>query len=89
MLKKEQFLLSNIKADVVKMLDVVKETSECFNGTSIDSMYLVTKNQLKSLNKIDSLLTSYATLLESVKKTYVAQDVLFGQYLNNNTKKIN
>ena len=48
----------------------------------MDDVFFLIMNGVENFKKIDNILDSYVNFLDSVKKTYVLQDINFGQQIS-------
>lgn len=62
---------------------IINSLSDAYSGVTLNSVASILDNQCRNLESIKSLHMSYLLLLQSVKKSYVAQEEVFSQQLKN------
>ena len=75
--------VQNINDSSEKLTSLLNEINDECNGKMLDDMFFSIESAEENLKLVNNYTNNYINFLESVKKSYILQDVNFGQQFGN------
>lgn len=81
-IKKNENILSSINTNSDRVVSSLRDLSDCYQGKALNTIFSTLCSQDTTFNSILPVLESYLSLLKSVRKNYVLQDITLSQHVS-------
>lgn len=87
MIKKNNTYLQSLNDGLNKLNSNINDLDSCYNGSSLEYLFIEMANQKTNINKISNIIKSYSDVLYGVECSYKNQDYNLASQINHMNSK--